>query len=131
MIKVTIKPPPAQFRRELTAAQRKLKSNLKDASVLAADWASEGMQRRYNALHPRKSGRASGSFRAVSDRAMFGGARVPYMLGQNFGSTRYKQFPQRTDPDHFAFSVVRKGSATIQSMYDAASEDAMEEAFSG
>ncbi|MFZ2738428.1 MAG: hypothetical protein WAY02_09375 [Burkholderiaceae bacterium] len=130
-MKVSLTPTPQQFRRELTAAQRALKGQLKDASAVAADWASEAMQRRYNNLYQRRSGRASGSFRAVTDRAMFGGARIPYMMGQNFGSARYAQFPSRVAPDHFAFAVVKSGTATIQAMYDAGMSDAMDEVFNG
>jgi hypothetical protein len=127
----TLSPTPEQFAGDIAAAKRELKSQLKNANQVAADWASEAMQARYNALHPRRSGRGSASFRSVGDRAMFGNSRVPYLLGQNFGSTRYRQFPRRVDPDHFAFSVVRKNTATLRAMYDAAMSDSMEEAFSG
>lgn len=127
----TLDPSPEQFARDIAAVKRAMKGHLKDASIVAADWAAESMRARYNQIHSPVSGRASGSFRSAGDRLMFGSARVPYMLGQNFGSTRYRQFPARKDPDHFAFSTVRKGTETIQKMYDAAMTDSMEEAFSG
>lgn len=130
-MKFSLDPSPEQFARDIAAVKRAMKGQLKDASAVAADWASESMRSRYNQLHSRVSGRAAASFRASGARLMFGSARVPYMLGQNFGSTRYQHFPALTVPDHFAFSTVRKGAATIQQMYDVAMTDAMEEAFRG
>lgn len=132
MMRASLTPSAAQFRKELRAAMAAMKPKLVEASALAADWSSEQIRKRYNALHTRRSGAGVGSIRVLGNTAVaFGSQRAPYMLGQNFGSTRYKQFPARVDPDHFAFSVVRAGTPTIQKMYDAAIEDVMEEPFNG
>lgn len=124
-------PTPDEFARDIAAAKREMRSQFGDADATAASWASERMQARYNALHPRLTGRASGSFRSSGPRLRWGRGSIPYMMGQNFGSARYRQFPRRVEPDHFAYSVVSKGAPTIQAMYDAAVVESVGEAFNG
>lgn len=54
------------------------------------------VQRRYDARYPRVTGAGRGSIRAgaARDRASItiGSTRAPYMIGQEFGSNRYRQF---------------------------------------
>jgi hypothetical protein len=127
-----LEPSAAEFAADLRAAAKALEGNMQDASEIAARKSAVAMRARYNARYPRRSGRAAGSFRSTGGQeptVAFGSSSIPYMLGQNFGSGRYRQFPRRTSPDHFAFSAVRAETKSIASVYGKAADDAMSEAF--
>lgn len=105
---------------------------MQDASEAAAKRSAAAMRARYTSRYSRKSGRAAGSFKSTGGKeptVAFGGSSVPYMLGQNFGSGRYRQFPRRTSPDHFAFSAVRAETKSIAGVYGKAADSAMDKAF--
>lgn len=129
MIRVTFEPSPAEFAADLASAEAALDGRMKEASELAATRSAAAMRRRYRSRYTRISGDAVGSIGSVGPRVAFGGSSVPYMLGQNFGSARYRQFPRQTNPDYFAFSAVRAETKSIVSVYDKQALEAMEKAF--
>ena len=91
-----------QFRKDLGRLDKAYRKALdKELKAIAQPIAADA-KRRYRVLHPRRRG-GKGSQRAI--RASAGGGRVrvllgsektPYLLGQEWGSHRYPQFPPST-----------------------------------
>lgn len=52
-----------------------------------------------------------------------GSARVVWFTGWNFGSSRYKQFPGRTEPDYFLFTAVERKQPEIVRVYTSAIDE--------
>jgi len=92
-----------------------LDKNLKAAATPIATDA----KRRYRQEHPRRRG-GRGSQRGIRAaagggrvRVVLGGAKYPYLLGQEWGSSRFPQFPKPTREGHFFWPAIRAGAQRV------------------
>lgn len=83
MSEFSFEPSLAEFRSDLDAARSALKGAMQGASEAAATRSAAAMRRRYDSRYPRRSGAASGTFRATGGAeptVAFGGSSVPLSL---------------------------------------------------
>ena len=118
-----------QFRRDLRAMGREYR-NAWDSEVrkigrpIAAD-----AKRRYRKEHPRRRG-GRGSQRGIRSTARqgaavlsIGSARYPYLLGQEFGSGHYPQFPSYDKEGRFFFPAIIEGAAEVPERFQSAMDN--------
>ena len=117
-----------QFRRDLRGLGREYRKAW-DAEVrrigrpIAAD-----AKKRYRKHHPRRRG-GRGSQRGIRSTARQGAAvvsigasRYPYLLGQEFGSGHYPQFPAWDKEGRFFFPAIIEGAAEVPQRFTEAME---------
>lgn len=96
------------------------KAELRDAGRKAADVvATEGRRTAMGAANPRMGSVAAGSIRSLAGQARAtvagGRASVPWYVGHEFGSVRYRQFPRRTPGGrHLYPALARKRNEVIR-----------------
>ena len=80
---------------------------------------ADDAKRRYRARYPRRRG-GRGSQRGIrssarrgSSTVSLGSARYPYLLGQEWGSNRYPQFPERRTDGHFFWPAIEQGGDEV------------------
>ena len=107
------------LRRGLRAMSPELRRGLdKELKAAAAPIVAEA-KRRYRAEHPRRRG-GRGSQRGIRAsagggkvRVILGAERYPYLLGQEWGSNRYPQFPRVAKKGYFFWRAVRDGTEDL------------------
>ena len=115
-----------EYRKEL---DRELKKSVKPIA--------DDAKARYRRAHPkRRGGRGSQrGIRAVAGagkvRVILGSTRYPYLLGQEFGSFRYRQFPARKKGGYYFWPAIRSGTndlfKAIEKVVDKASNQHFED----
>jgi hypothetical protein len=82
--------------RDMRAVYPELPKIIRETNRAFANRIVPDVQRAYEARYPAVSGRGRASIRALAGASRatiaMGGARVPYIVGQEFGSDRYPQF---------------------------------------
>lgn len=127
---------------------RKLRSDLKEMgseyrSALdknlkkAAQPIVQDAKKRYRQEHPRRRG-GRGSQRGIRAaagggrvRVVLGGGRYPYLLGQEWGSGKYPQFPARSKEGHFFWPAIRAGADRVTGDVQKALDSANAKHFEG
>lgn len=125
------------FARELRAASRAAPKVVQRENKRFAERVATTTRAEYSRQHPSMSGRGAGSIRplATATRAQvaIGSGRAPYVLGQEFGSIRYRQFPawRGSGPGagYFLYPTVREELPELREDYLDAVGDALERAF--
>ena len=131
----------SELRRALRDIDRELARDLQRANKEAAQVIAQDARKRYWALHVRHSGGGVASIRAQATqregRVAIGGARTPYMLGQEFGShhqargqftknirgpyrrggVRPRQFPRVKRPGWFLYPAIGAGGPRLERAY--------------
>ena len=83
--------------------------------------------------YPRPGSAVVNSIRgtATQTSAAFnvGGARVPHAMGHNFGSTRYRQFPPKANPDYFMYRAIENRRKDFMQAYEDIIETVSKDAF--
>jgi len=116
----------SDLRKMGTEYRSALDKNLKAAAApIVAD-----AKRRYRQEHPRQRG-GKGSQRGIRAaagggrvRVVLGGSRYPYLLGQEWGSSRYPQFPKHSRQGHFFWPAIRTGADRVTGDIQKALDDA-------
>jgi hypothetical protein len=91
-----------EFRSGLRGVDKDLPKALQRANKKFAQSVTPRVQAAYLRYFDRRSGAAFGSIRALGTQTQaqiaIGRERVPYLIGQEFGSIRYRQFSPWTGP---------------------------------
>ena len=105
-----------RLRQGLRAMSPELRRGLDRELKRAANPIVADAKREYRRLHPRRRG-GRGSQRGIRAqtgggkvRVLLGSSRYPYLQGQEFGSSRYPQFPRPNRDGYFFWPAIRKGS---------------------
>lgn len=100
-----------ELRRDLRRASKEAPKLIQRANKTVAEGVALEARSKYIARY--RAGRASGSIRPLASQSRsqvaIGRPRLPYVLGQNFGShqgPRKKQFPPVRKPDYFLYATV-------------------------
>lgn len=121
------------FRAQLKQIDAELPKQLQQANKKIAVDVGDRAREKYQNRYPSRSGRGAKSIRgtATQTRAQVaaGSKRAPYVVGQNFGSKRFPQFPAKRDPDHFIYATVGELNGEIEDLYKDAVDDLMRVAF--
>lgn len=122
-----------EFRRQLREVNNDLGKELQKANKRIATEVGKRARSKYERRYPGGRGRGARSIRglATQTRAQvaLGGKKTPYVVGQNFGSKRFPQFPPKRDPDHFLYETVGSMNDEIEDMYTDAVDDLTRQAF--
>ena len=98
------------FRRDLRRLSKDAPKAMTRAGKRAAQLVAPRVQAAYARRYRQRSGRGARSIRAVATQrgagVRIGGARAPYVVGQEFGSNKYRQFAPWSGP-----SASGRGSA--------------------
>jgi len=134
-------PPLADFRRQLKAAGKEFQKELQKANKTIATLMRGKVQDSYNATH--RSKRAVNQIRPRAAQTWagiaMGGAKAPFMMGQNFGANpnsrdslgrRMTRFPERAEPDYHIYAQLGKNKDEILNEHTKAVEEVMRRAFS-
>lgn len=110
------------LRRDLRALDAALPKELQKLNKRAAETVAEQARASYTRRYRQQSGTGAGSIRALATQTKaqvaLGSARAPYMLGQEFGSTRYQQFPPyNSGQGEFFYPAVREASSDLPDTY--------------
>ena len=104
-----------RLRRDLAALDKDFRRGLDRALADAVQPIVRAAKQRYRRLYPRRR-RSRGSQRAIRGlagggrvRVLLGSPRYDYLLGQEWGSRRYPQFPAPTDRGRFFWPAVVAG----------------------
>ena len=127
----------SELRRDLRKVSRESRKALDKELRKVAKPIADAAKRRYRRAHPRR-GRTRGSQRAIrATRARgkpavaLGNARTPYLLGQEWGSSRFRQFPPRAPEGSFFWPAVVQGADQAHDDIVAAIDRATKRAFPG
>ena len=86
-----------EFRKAMRELGPEYSKELGQLNKRAAETVASTAQRNYEALHPSRTGRHRAGIRAMAAakraQVAIGGARAPGLVGQEFGSKRFPQFP--------------------------------------
>lgn len=120
----------SDFRRDLRRASKDAPKALQKANKAVAERVTPAVQAAYSARYTTRSGRGRRGIRAVATQTSagirIGGARVPYLIGQEFGSLRFRQFfPWTGKQGRFLYPTIRGLSSEITDIY----WDEMDKAF--
>lgn len=126
----------AEFRRDLKAVNRKAPKAIQQTNKRVANRVVDKARVRYSRRYTSRSGKGKGSIRALASasraQVAIGRPGLPYVTGQNFGSTgRYPQFMPRHNPDLFLYSTIEAESSFIRDSYLDDLMDTFAEAFPG
>ena len=119
------------FRNDLKALSRNAPKVLQRANKQVAEAVAPSVRAAYARQYRQRTGRSAKGIRAVATQTKagvrIGGARRPYMLGQEFGSRRFKQFRPyvvsrrgRGGRGYFLYPTIRKMGREIVDIYWAA-----------
>lgn len=109
-----------KFRSDLAAMGKEYRRGLDRELKAAAQPIVTKAKARYRREHPGRRG-GKGSQRGIRAsagggkvRAILGGRRYPYLLGQEFGSNKYPQFPAWTGKKgRFFWPEIREGTSDL------------------
>jgi hypothetical protein len=123
-----------QYRRGLRRAGPEYPKRLAKVNKEAGERVARGAQSRYRNRYEQHSGRGVASIRSLAQQAgakvRIGSARVPYMLGQEFGSNRYRQFaPHVGRAGRFLFPTIREEMPKLVDEYLEELDDIAREAY--
>lgn len=112
----------AQLRRDLKAIEAQLPKELQRLNKRAAETVVPKAQAAYAARYQQRSGAGAGSIRALATQTKaqvaMGSARAPYMVGQEFGSNRWHQFPPYNNGQgEFFYPAVRAAARDLPDTY--------------
>jgi hypothetical protein len=97
----------AELRSALKAADSKAPKALQKANKAVAKRVADKVQQKYSRRYRSVSGKGQRSIRALATatkaQVALGSTGVPYLVGQNFGSRRFRQFMTPATPDYFLF----------------------------
>ena len=124
----------ADFRRDLKALSRVAPRALQRANKQVAEAVAPSVRAAYARQYTQRTGRSRKAIRAVATQTKagvrIGGKRRPYMLGQEFGSSRFKQFRPWTggggvgggagSKGRFLYPTIRRMGREIVDIYWAA-----------
>ena len=134
IIKVTGIP---ELRRALRQVSRESRKALDTELRKAARPIAKSAKDRYREIHPRRRG-GRGSQRGIRatlargrPAVVLGSARYSYLQGQEWGSGRYPQFPDRKSDGHFFWPAVVAGADQAYQDIVAAIDKATRRAFPG
>lgn len=124
-----------EFRRELRGLEGDNRWNprLRSAGLEAARiGADEGQRSMLAAANPRAGSRAAGTIRplAGATRATIavGMASAPETMGHEWGSSRFRQFPQRKEGGHHTYPAIKRKMPEILTHYTRALDEITREA---
>lgn len=124
----------ADFRRDLRAANKKAPKAFQQTNKKVANNVADKVRSKYSARY-LKTGRGAKTIRALASatkaQVALGSVGAPYVVGQNFGSTRYRQFPPKATPDHFLYATIEEEMPGIHDDYLDILMDTLDEAFPG
>lgn len=108
--------------RALRAVDRQLPREMTKANRAFAQSLVPSVQRAYSAKYTRREGRGVGSIRAVATQKTggirAGGARAPYMPGQEWGSNKYRRFAPSTGGEgRFMRPTIRAALPRLRNTY--------------
>lgn len=110
--RITTDPPLAEMRRMLRGIAPELSKGLQRANKDVAGIVAEKTRGSYASYYQQGSGAGARSIRAratqTSSAVAIGGAKAPYLPGQNFGSNRLRRFAPKATPDRFLYTTVEK-----------------------
>ncbi len=125
----------AELRAALGASGPKLPRLVATANKRAAERVAAVARASYGRLHPPRTGRGARSIRAQATTRLaivaMGGARTPYMVGQEYGSIRHRRFPPHSTDGYFLNPAVRKELPGLREDYLGILEDVIAEAARG
>lgn len=124
----------SELRRGLRAANANAPRLVQVANKKVAQTVAEKAEQRYARRYRSRSGRGATSIRALASQSRaqvaLGGARAPYLPGQNFGSFgRYPQFVPKATPDRFLYRTIADERQRIEREYLDVVADVLREAF--
>ena len=106
----------AELRRALRRMDRQYRTDLDREMRRVGKDIADDAKGRYRAIHPRRRG-GRGSQRGIRSTTKRGGSavalgsnRYPYLAGQEWGSGRYAQFPERNKEGYFFWPSVVAGA---------------------
>lgn len=138
---ISIDPSLAEFRRQLKALGGDWPKRLRKVNANVAKQASAAIKSAYSSRYTRRSGSGVGSIRGSGGQSeasvAFGGMKAPYMVGQEFGSNRYRQFAPWTgkgpggkgSQGRFAYPTLRAMTPDIKEQHGKEIDDLFSEAF--
>ena len=107
------------LRRDLRAMGPEFRRGLDNQLKASARPIVDAAKRAYRREHPRRRG-GRGSQRGIRAsagggkvRVILGAERYPYLLGQEWGSNRYPQFPPVKKTGYFFWQSVRDGTDNL------------------
>ena len=105
-----------KLRRGLRAMSPELRKGLDQELKKAATPIANEAKRNYRRQHPRRRG-GRGSQRGIRAQAgggkvrvVLGSSRYPYLVGQEWGSHQYPQFPPVKRDGHFFWPAIQAGA---------------------
>lgn len=121
----------ADFRRDLRKLSRDAPRALRRANKVVAQTVAPRVRVAYGQHYTQRTGRTRRAIRAVATQTKagvrIGGKRRPYMVGQEFGSKKFKQVPAyvvarggRGARGTFLYPAIRKMGPEITDIYWAA-----------
>ena len=128
----------AKFRRDLRAMGSEYRKGLDRNLKATVQPIVQKAKAQYRIEHPRRRG-GRGSQRGIRGtatggkvRVILGGTRYPYLLGQEFGSNKYPQFPAWTNQKGtFFWPEIRKGTGKLIEDIEKVLDDANKKHFEG
>lgn len=115
--------------RDLKRVEPALAKKLQRANKAAAEHIASAARGRYVAKHPSRSGKGAASIRGLASQSRaqvaFGSARAPYVVGQEFGSNRFRQFSPwsgkgpggRGSEGNFVYPAIRAEAEKLPEIY--------------
>lgn len=124
-----------ELRRELKAAGEQFPKELQQTNkAVVTDLIVPGARAKLEGVSPRAGSRAVGTIRALASgtraQVALGTAAVPWAVGKNFGSIRYRQFPPHLGQDDYAlYRTIREKRGEVIERYGAMLEKLTNRAF--
>ena len=131
-----------KLRKDLKAMGPEFRKGLDDELKAAVKPIADEAKASYRRIHPKRSG-GKGSQRGIRHsassgrvRVILGGTRYPYLLGQEWGSDRFKFFPpatQRKPPKergYFFWPAVVAGREELSKRIEAVVDKSISDNFS-
>lgn len=113
-----------EFARDLKQIDRDLPKALRAEHKNVADSLVPRVRSAYQLRWPTRTGRGAASIRSVATQksagVRAGSRRAPYLPGQEWGSTRFKQFGPRAANGRFLYPTVKRAIPETTQKYNAA-----------
>jgi hypothetical protein len=132
--RIIVDPPLTQIRADLRKAGKDFPKKLQKVNKEVAQAVAEDTREAYQrGRYTMRSGDGLKSIRALATQTRaqvaIGGARAPYLPGQNFGSNKVMQFAPKVNPDRFLYTTIAKRKEEIEKQHGEMVDDLMDEAF--
>lgn len=119
----------AEFRRNLRSVSRDAPKAIQRINKRSAEVLTPRVVAAYRQRYRQRTGRGARAIRAVATQSRagirIGGARAPYLIGQEFGSNRFKQFAPWSGPSpsgrgsagRFLFPTIRSSADELRGIW--------------